>query len=312
MNIQQIQYVLAVAELKNFGKAADKCFITQSTLSTMIVRFEEELGITIFDRKTKPATITKEGKIIVQQLNLISTEINNLNEIVESLKGEITGNIKIGVIPTIAPYILPRFLEEFTSKFPKMNFEISEITTGTIVENLINRNLDVGIVSTPLEQSDLIEFPLYNEKFILYDCHSKKRNKSKINEVDHERLWLLEEGHCLRTQVEKICDFDQKATRLNSNFKYKSGTIDSLMRFVKMNKGITFLPYLATLEFNEEDQKKLSNLGDPVPVRTIGLVVHKHFLKKQILEQLKNIIQKKIIPLLEVKPVQKEQIIYPT
>ena len=130
MNIQQIQYVLAVAELKNFGKAAEKCFITQSTLSTMIVRFEEEIGITIFDRKTKPATITKEGQAIIQQLKVIATEINNLNEITESLKGEVSGGLKIGVIPTIAPYILPRFLEEFTNKFPKMNFEISEITTG--------------------------------------------------------------------------------------------------------------------------------------------------------------------------------------
>ena len=183
---------------------------------------------------------------------------------------------------------------------------------GTIVEKLKNRNLDVGIVSTPLEVPELIEFPLYNEKFVLYDCQSKKRKKLKINEIDNERLWLLEEGHCLRTQVEKICDFDQNTTKLNSNFKYKSGSIDSLMRFVKMNKGITFLPYLATLDFSKEDQKKLNQIGDPIPVRTVGLIVHKHFVKKQVLEQLKKIIQMKIIPLLEFEKSKKEQIVNPT
>ena len=311
MNIQQIQYVLAVAELRNFGRAAEKCFITQSTLSTMIVRFEEEIGITIFDRKTKPATVTKEGKIIIRQLKLIASEINSLIEISESLKGEMAGNIKIGVIPTVAPYILPRFLEEFTGKFPKMNFEISETTTAAIISGLIKRELDIGIVSTPLQQPDLFEIPLYNEKFVLFDSQIKHRSRSKLEDIDHSRLWLLEEGHCLRTQVEKICDFDQSKASLNSNFKYKSGTIDSLMRFVKINKGTTFLPYLATLEFNKEDQKKISDLGDPVPVRTVGLVVHKHFVKKQVLDQLKKIILKRIIPLLKNQYLQKEQIINP-
>jgi len=311
MNIQQIQYVLAVAELKNFGKAAEKCFITQSTLSTMIVRFEEEIGITIFDRKTKPATISKEGEEIIRQLKLIATEINKLNEIAESLKGEITGNLKIGVIPTVAPYILPHFLEDFTGKFPKMDFEISEITTAVIIDSLIKRELDVGIVSIPLEQSDLLEIPLYNETFVLYDCQSKNGRKLQIEDIDHERLWLLEEGHCLRTQVQKICDFDQDTVRVNSNFKYKSGTIDSLMRFVKMNKGITFLPYLATLEFNKEDQKKINNFEAPIPVRTIGLIYHKHFVKKQVLEELKLNIQNKIIPLLKKNNPLKEKILNP-
>lgn len=311
MNLQQIQYILAVAEFKNFSKAAEKCFITQSTLSTMISRFEDEIGISIFDRKTKPASVTKEGEVIIQQFKLITSEIGNLHEIIDSLKGESTGSLKIGVIPTIAPYILPLFLEEYTRSFPRVNFEISEITTASILKGLKDRELDIGIVSTPLEEENIIEHPLYEEDFVVYDTQLNKHKPTTVNEIDRERLWLLEEGHCLRTQVEIICDFDQKSARPGSNFQYKSGTIDSLMRFVKNNKGLTFLPYLATLDFNASELQKISSLNAPTPARTIGLVVHKHFIKKKLLEQLKRIILQKVVPLVKNTKNKKRQIIPP-
>lgn len=290
MNIQQFQYILAVNELKNFGKAADKCFITQSTLSTMIVRFEEEIGITIFDRKTKPVTVTKEGATIIQQLRIITKEINNLEQQVQAMKGQLTGDLKIGVIPTVAPYLLPRFLGPFTEQFPLIRFEISEMTTSTILKQLQSRQLDVGLASIPLKAPDLMEVPIYNEPFIFYDSQAEQQAPQRMDQIDPERLWLLEEGHCLRTQVEKLCDFDQLRRQKASNLKYKSGTIDSLLRIVRMNKGLTFLPQMATLDFPAGEQEKLHTLGNPVPVRTIGLVVHRHFVKKQILEHLQKAI----------------------
>jgi LysR family hydrogen peroxide-inducible transcriptional activator len=299
MNIQQIEYVLAVSKYKNFGLAAKNCFITQSTLSTMIARFEEEIGISIFDRKTKPVTVTKEGAAIICQLKSISKELGILEELVQELKGELSGKIKIGVLPTIAPYLLPIFLNDFASKFPKLTFEVSEINTATIKDLILKRELDIGIVAIPLEEKDFTEIPLYNEAFVLYDYESNpKKNSVSINNLDFNRFWLLEEGHCLRTQVEKICEFDSCKNKEGINFEFKAGSIDSLTRFVKKNKGMTLLPYLATLDFSEAEKEKLSYFKAPIPVRTIGLVVHRHFVKKQILELLQSEIQEKVPPLL--------------
>ncbi|HMQ46741.1 MAG TPA: LysR substrate-binding domain-containing protein [Saprospiraceae bacterium] len=297
MNIQQIEYVIALSELKNFGQAADKCFITQSTLSTMIARFEDEMGIVVFDRKTKPVTITKEGEPIIHQLKIIAKEIENLKEVVSALKGEISGVLKIGVIPTVGPYLIPLFLQDFIEKFPSIHFEISEITTDKIVAYIEKRELDIGIVSIPLNYPDLLEIPLYYEPFMLFDSANKNEyHPLTIRDIDFSRLWLLEEGHCMRTQVEKICGMHEQQV-LNRNLDYKSGTIDTLLKFVSRNKGITLLPLLATLDFSEEKSGMLSHFAEPVPARNIGLLIHKHFVKKNILESLQQEIQNSVVPL---------------
>lgn len=298
MNIQQFEYIIALSDLKNFKQAADKCFITQSTLSTMVARFEDEIGIVLFDRTTKPVAVTKEGEQLISQLRIILKEINNLKEVVHDLKGEIGGELKIGVIPTVGPYLLPLFLNEFIGKFPNVHFEISEITTEKIITQIKERDLDVGIVSIPLNHPDLIEIPLYYEPFYLFDKTDKThKGNLTVGEIDFDRLWLLEEGHCMRTQVEKICGLHEKRT-VNRNLDYKSGTIDTLLKFVNKNNGTTLLPLLATLDFSEKEQAYLSKFALPVPARSIGLVVHKHFVKKSILELLQLEIQDKVIPLI--------------
>ena len=146
MNIQQLQYVLAVHELRNFGQAAAKCFITQSTLSTMIAKLEGELGVIIFDRKKKPVATTEEGKVLVKQIRIILKEINHLNEVIDELKGEVRGTLNIGVIPTVAPYLLPLFFDEFMLQNPQIRFVISEMTTERIIAGLQGRELDIGIL----------------------------------------------------------------------------------------------------------------------------------------------------------------------
>lgn len=308
MNIQQIEYVIAVSELKNFKQAAERCFITQSTLSTMVAKFEEELGIIIFDRKTKPITITKEGRQIINQLKIIIMEINDLKEVVQDLKGEIGGKLKIGVIPTVGPYLLPLFLNEFVENFPNVQFEVSEITTEKMVNYLTTRELDVGIASIPLNHPDLIEIPLYNEPFLLYDHTDNNRKENlTVSEIDFDRLWLLEEGHCMRTQVEKICGLHEKRTA-KRNLEYKSGTLDTLLKFVIKNNGITLLPLLATIDFPEKEQVFLKKFEAPVPARSIGLIVHKHFVKRSVLEILQLEIQDKVIPLIGKKNVDQRVI----
>ena len=310
MNIQQIKYVIAVDELQSFSQAAEQCHITQSTLSTMVARFEEELGIIIFDRKTKPITSTKEGQQIIKQLKIIIKEIYNLNELASAMKGGISGELKIGVIPTVAPYLLPLFLKDFVAKFPNVHFSISEMTTEKIMDMIEKRDLDIGILSTPLGQSNLLEIPLYNESFLLYDrLQGQSADNLTINDIDFNRLWLLEEGHCMRTQVENICGISKKRTK-NSNLEYKSGTIDTLMKFVNKNNGITLIPYLATHDLSKKEQQHLRSFKEPVPVRTIGLVTHQHFIKKEMLALLTKEIIAKVEVLLD-DSITKQQVILP-
>lgn len=310
MNIQQIEYTIAVSKFRNFGQAAEHCFITQSTISTMVGRLEEELGILLFDRKTKPLTVTKEGETVIEQLEVIMSEIENLHQLVSALKGAMNGTLRIGAIPTVAPYLLPLFLYDFIKKYPSIHFEISEIPTGKIMESLKNRSLDIGIVSTPLHDADLLEFPLYNEPFLLFDKGEMPLQKGfQVSEIDLKRLWLLEEGHCMRTQVEKICNLKHERN-LNGNLEYKSGTIDTLIKFVNKNKGVTLLPQLATLDLPPQEVAALKTFYEPIPVRTVGLIVHKHFVKHELLQQLKTAIEQKIKPLIQQNTL-KEAVILP-
>lgn len=286
MNIQQIQYVISVHELKSFGRAAEKCFVTQSTLSTMISRFEDEVGVTIFDRNTKPIKTTEEGEIVIEQLSIIRKELQNLDEVISELKGEVSGQLKVGVIPTVAPYLLPIFVDDFTKKHPSVKLIVSEISTQLIIDKLIMRELDLGILSTPIHHPNIVEYPIFNEPFMFYDAKGQI-NKSVITptDINYERLWLLDEGHCMRKQVQTICNL--KKNHLNSNtLRYQTGTIDTLMRLVNKNNGSTLLPLLGTLEFNAEQKKNLHSFAEPVPVRQIGVVTHKFFVKRKVLDSL--------------------------
>lgn len=301
MNISQINYILAVDRLGSFGKAADSCFVTQSTLSAMVAKFERQIDIKIFDRKSKPIQATHEGRIIINQLKNIAKEVKYLDEVVQSLKGILSGSIVIAGIPTVAPYLFPLILDTFTSKYPEITFTIHEATTHKIIEGILKREIDIGIVSTPLDHKNIVEYPLYEEPFLIYDKTGNKTKKTKkvinISDINFDKLWLLEEGHCMRNQVENICELRQKKL-INGNLIYKSGTIETLKKLVNHNKGITLLPSLSLLDFQAEDKAFLKKFARPIPVREIGLIVHENFVKKVILQELSKTIQKKIKPLL--------------
>ena len=298
MNIQQIQYVLALAETRHFERAAEKCFISQSTLSTMISRFEDELGIQIFDRKRKPLDITTEGELLIDQLKKIQREIDQLKEIAHEIKGEVRGNLSISVIPTVAPFILPLFLQDFASKFPGLHIEVKEQTTSEIISKIKNRTLDIGIISIPMKEEDIIEIKLYDEPFLFYDMSKNVSKTIKTRDINTNNLCLLEEGHCMRVQVINLCELHKSNMTRLFNFDYKAGSIDSLLRFVKVNQASTLLPYLSTLDFNAEEQSHLNKIVKPVPYRSIGIVVHRHFVKNKILDHLKEEILNKVLPYL--------------
>lgn len=304
MNIQQFQYVLAVVDSKNFELAAESCFVTQSTLSTMIGRLEEEIGIKIFNRKTKPVSLTAEGKEIIKRLRIIDNEIGQLKGLVQELKGEMVGELRIGIIPTVAPYLLPLFLPEFAQRFPNVKVLVKEMPTAQITEALKNRSLDIGLLALPIVDPELLEEEIYVEPFLVYDHRTEGKLPSTVavENLDYSKLWLLQESHCLSTQVNQICEKSNQSPDGEFNFEFESGSMDSLLRFTKANKGMTVLPYLASLDLSDEDRNRIVEFESPVPSRSIGILTNKYFVKKRLANELQSVIQEavqKLIPTLE-------------
>jgi len=304
MNRTQVEYILTLAKLKNFGKAADACFITQSTLSAMVAKFEQQSGVVVFNRKTRPISITPQGEKVLRSLGNISREFQLLDETVNEIKGYEVGNLSIACIPTVAPYLYPLILNQLSQDYTGVNFTIHEYTTEMIVDEIIAGNIDVGIVSIPLENKELVEYDLYDEDFLIYDCGQDAKNaKYTISDIDLDRLWLMEEGHCLRNQVGKICELRQQQ-KINGNLTYSCGTIFTLIEMVKMNKGITLLPRLALANNNQLEEDHIYKFSDLVPTRKIGLVTHKNFIRKRIVSSLSKTI---IAAVGEHLPVSKKE-----
>ncbi len=291
MTRSQIEYILALAKLESFGKAAKACFVTQSTLSAMVAKVEEQIGITLFNRKTRPVSLTPQGERVVKVLKSIYREYQVFDEVVNEIKGYDVGDLSIACIPTVAPYLYPLILNEMSRKHSEINFTIHELTTENIIEEIIAGDIDVGIVSIPLEHEELKEYDLYVEDFLLYDCgNTSKSSKFKVSDIDLERLWLMEEGHCMRNQVGKICELRQ-LKKINGNLTYNCGSIFTLIEMVKMNKGVTLLPRLALANNTQIQEHNIYNILAPVPSRKIGIVTHKNYVKKGMLSDLIQIIK---------------------
>lgn len=295
MNIQQFEYVLTLAQYRHFETAAEKCFVSQSTLSTMIQKFEEEIGIVLFDRKKRPLEITVEGNRIIQQLKIVRNEISHLTELAGEIRGELKGVIRMACIPTVAPFLLPMFLIGFATAHPDLKIEMTEMTTDDIIRHLKARDLDIGIISTPANETELTELPLYREPFVLFDTSKPYAQKTSANKIRKDNFWLMEEGHCMRTQVLDICNHSGEASGDSLNISFKAGSIDILIRFVKANKGKTLLPILATTHFSDEDSPYIRELTRPVPFREIGLIVHRYFPRQRLLHLLQQEIRSKVI-----------------
>lgn len=312
MNIQQIEYALAVSQLNSFGKAAEQCNVTQSTLSTMVGRLEGEIGIELFDRRTKPVKLTEEGKLLLPQMLEMSNAMALLKERVNEIKGKEHGELRIGVIPTVAPYLLPSFLDGFAKENTTVSLFVFELTTDKIIQDLNERKLDVGILSTPINSPGIIETPLYNEPFVFYDAGwREKSSEVSLSDIDYSRLLLLEEGHCMRNQVFKICELNKQSKKKgsSSNLKYQTTSIDTLLRFAEKNGAVTLLPLLAAKAHFEDHQNKWKAFSGKTPSREISLVVHQHFVKKRMKDKLVATIQDKVKPMLKFE--KKEEFLIP-
>lgn len=290
MTITQLNYVLAVAEHLNFTVAAEKCFVTQPTLSMQIQKLEEELEIRIFDRNKKPIQLTEVGKKIVEQAKSIVNEADRIKDIVEQQKGFIGGDFKIGIIPTIMPTLLPMFLKNFIRKYPKINLIVEEHTTDEIISRLQKGQLDAAIAATPLNESDLKEIVLYYEPFVGYFPSEFRNGLTELspNDLNVNDILLLQDGHCFTNGILNIC----KASKLDQsqNFELTSGSFETLIGLANEGLGVTLLPYLHTLNLSEKDKKNIIEFADPKPSREVSLIFPKNELKIHIVDALRQTI----------------------
>ena len=291
MTITQLQYVLAVAEHKNFTLAAEKCFVTQPTLSMQIQKIEEELNILIFDRSKKPIQLTDIGQKIVNQAKNIVNEAGKIKDIVEYQKGFIGGEFRLGIIPTIMPTLLPMFLNNFIKKYPKVKLIIEELNTDEIIHRLKNGHLDAAIAATPLEDEKIKEIVLYFEPFVAYIPDNNAishKNEIEISDLNLSGILLLQDGHCFRDGILNLCKNQNIASE--NNFQLESGSFETLIKLADEGLGTTLLPYLHTLDLREKDKLKLRHFKEPKPAREVSLIYPKSELKIHIIDALRNTI----------------------
>lgn len=289
MTLVQLEYIVAIDTHRHFAAAASHCFVTQPTLSMQVHKLEKELGITIFDRSKQPVIPTEAGQEIISQARKILSEQQVIGEIVQAKKGVLTGELRIGIIPTLAPYLLPLFIPHFTAKYAQIKLIVNELTTEMIVTRLREGRIDVGILVTPLQENGIREQVLFYEELLVYVSRRNAAYKKTYvlpQDIDPAKLWLLEEGHCFRSQIVRLCEL-RKASREGSHFDYEAGSLETLRRMVELNDGITILPELAVLDLSSRQRQLIRPFKQPAPMREVSLVVHRDFVKQRLVAVLK-------------------------
>lgn len=295
MNIHQLEYLVAVDEHRHFARAAEFCHVTQPTLSAMIHKLEEELNCIVFDRSKQPVRLTPEGEKLIIQAKKVLHEVHRFKEIACEETSELSGNLRLGIIPTLAPYLLPFFLKTFTDAYPKLKLQVQEMNTDALLKALEHDHMDAAILASPLKKDGFREDVLFYEKFHVYSGEGSSLPSKRFllaEDIDLDRLWLLEEGHCLRNQVVRLCELKKKAPE--SGLSYASGSIESLLRMVDSYQGITVIPELAFHHWEKAKKDRLRAFADPVPQREISLVTYRHDSKRRSMEALKACILDKL------------------
>jgi LysR family hydrogen peroxide-inducible transcriptional activator len=306
MTITQLEYVVAVATYKSFVAAAEKCFVTQPTLSMQIQKLEDELDIRLFDRNKHPIAVTEIGETIVAQARIALAQCEKIGDLIQQQKNVLAGKFRIAVIPTVAPYILPGLLDQYAAAYPAVNLIVQEMETGAIIKALRNNEIDAGLLSTPLEENGIKEYPLFQEPFVAYFSESDKALKKRRitpDDINLEQIWFLSEGHCMRNQIINLCSDQIRKIQEKKPYRYESSNVETLRKMVDKNGGLTILPELATAEFVEDQMERIRYFEDPEPVREVSLVTNEHFVRAALLQSLTDEILK-LVP--EKMRVQKK------
>ena len=292
MTLQQLEYILAVDKCRHFGKAADVCNVTQPTLSAMIGKLEEELNVKIFDRTRQPISPTPVGELVIRQAQEVLYQSNRIKDIIEEERHSLTGIFRVGILPTIAPYLLPRFFPQLMKKYPQLDIRVREMKTSEIKKALAEGELEAGILAKLAGLEEFAETHLCYEKYVGYVSREDKLfGQSIIRTSDvagSKDLWLLDEGHCFRDQLVRFCQMKGAQT---SQLAYNLGSIETFMRMVESGKGITFIPELAADQLNEIQQELVRPFAVPVPTRQLVLITQPHFVRQTVIDTLVNEIQ---------------------
>ena len=288
MNLQQLTYLVALDTHRQFGLAADKCHVSQPALSVQVQKLEEELGVLLFDRTQRGAEPTEIGTKVIARARLVLREAQQLRELVQAEKGEVVGELRLGVIPTLAPYLVPRFLVSLTAAYPNLRVHIEELRSEEIMQQLKDHRLDVGLLVTPLDDRQLHELPLLDEPFlVLASATHPLAAQATVQPADLQApgLWLMQQGHCFRNQVVNLCGSASPTGAVT----YESGSIETLKQLVRRQSGYTLVPELAVLD-EVDNNPLLKRFEAPAPVREVSLVVHHGFVRTTLLTALRDLI----------------------
>lgn len=308
MTLQQLEYLLALSRTRHFGKAAEECGVTQPTLSAMVSKLEDELEVKLFDRKQTPLSITPIGTAVIAQAEVVLVEANRLLGTVKEAKGSLSGTFHIGILPTIAPYLLPRFFPQMMREHPELDIRITEMKSPRIKEALSKGEIDAGIMADISTTNDYSITELFYEQYFAYvserdELFRLKRIKS--SDLSGKSLWLLEEGHCFRDQLVRFCQIKGAS---DSQRAYQLGSIETFMRMVEGGKGVTFIPELAIYQLSSDQKKLVRPFALPIPTREIMMVTHPNFVRSHLRDFLVQEIRKSL-PKEMLSPLRQDSVI---
>lgn len=306
ITITQLEYIVAVDTYRHFGNAAEKCLVTQPTLSMQIKKFEDFLGVKIFDRSKQPVIPTDVGALIIHQARNILHETLYLKSIAKSYYKNISGRLNIGIIPTLAPYLLPLFIGNMMRVHKGIKLNIRELSTAEIIEELKKDQLDVGILSTPLHESSIFESPIFYEEIKIYTHYNhplgKKINITPQDIADRQDMWMLTDGNCFKNHVINFCDLRPDFPD-NEQIRYESGSLETLKKIVETEGGFTFIPELASLELSTKHLDQILSFEAPIPLREVSLCYVRNHSKKEMI----NILQSSIEEVVPVELLDKDR-----
>lgn len=293
MNLQQLRYVVTVNRFRNFAKAAESCNVSQPTLSAMLQKLEEELDIRIFERSNKSVTPTTAGEKIIRQAETALLEIDRIGEIVLEGKGQIGGKFALSVGPTIAPYILPKFIKKYRESFPSVELSIQELKVNFMLDALLRGELDAGIAISENAREGILEIPLYTEKFLVYLAEScwRKLPVFKPDNLEHENMWIMKDAQCLRDSAFSFCKSRQKGNHI-----YEAGSITTLVHIVDENGGFTIIPEMHLPFLSDKQRENVRPIeGDYLSQRRVSLYIKEDYIRQRMLNTVTDTL-KKFIP----------------
>lgn len=293
MTLQQMEYIVALDKYRHFVLAAEACGVTQPTLSAMIQKLEEELDVKIFSRDRKNISPTSIGEKIIRQARIALNETQRIREVVADESSSMNGSLRIGILPTIAPYLVPDFIYHFRNTYPNVNLSIDEKENKSLVQDLRFGNLDIAITTPPEAQANILEIPVYVEKFVAYFSErcSKARQIITNGNLPPEHMWILKEGHCLPNSGINFCK-----NKDIGNHIYEAGSIDTLIKIVDKNGGYTIIPELHISTLNEEQKKNIQTLDvNPPAQRNVSILIKDDFIRERMVNAVLDTI-KAIIP----------------